>query len=385
MPARHRVGFLIHPTSAAYVRKTFPEAKTDADVDAVLRSFKPARDYSVQITSLTGAEVEVFVYGIPLMPDGFLSRPRQEVMALLLAAARLAKEDGVKALGLAAFTSIVPSGGFEIERSVGIPCTSGNTFTAAIAVRGLLAMAAEMKRDVSACTVAVVGATGSVGSPCVDLIAAHRPKKLLLIARNAERLETRTQQVRDAFGIPAEWSTDLDDLKTADLVFVSASATTALLEPESLKSGALVCDVSVPHAVSQSIFEKRPDVLVMEGGFVRVHKDMMRSLQVKTFASENGIQLAKLMPCSAYLADGVWAACLAETFLLGLEGRFENIGLGTITAEQALAMELIGQKHGMHVAPEKLTLFAELLGNPRLADESRLRFLATQAPRGRSN
>jgi len=377
----NRVGFLIHPTSAAYVRRTFPEAKTDADISALLRSFKPSRDYSVRITSLTGAEVEVLVYGLPLMPEDFLSRPREEVMGLLLEGAELARADGVKLLGLAAFTSIVPSSGLQIQRSVGIPCTSGNTYTAAIAVRGLLAIAEEMKRDIRACTVAVVGATGSGGSPCVDLIAAHRPKKLLLVARNAERLENRAQRVRDELGIDVAWSTDLEALRDADLVFISASATTALVEPHLLKSGALVCDVSIPHAVSQSIFEERPDVLVMEGGFVRVNEKVMRSLKATSLGGEHAINLASLMPCSAFLAGGLWAACLAEVFLLGLEGKFENVGLGAITAEQALAMEAIGTKHGMSVAPEKLTLFPELLDNPRLAEESRRRFLASQAAR----
>jgi fatty aldehyde-generating acyl-ACP reductase len=319
--------------------------------------------------------VEVLIYGVPLMPDAFVSRPRDEVMALLLEAAQLAKSDGVKVLGLAAFTSIVPSGGIQIQRTVGVPCTSGNTYTAAIAVRGLLAIAAEMKRDISACTIAVVGATGSVGSPCVDLIAAHGPKKLLLLARNEERLQSRAERVREEFKIDVEWATELEALRSADLVFVSASATTALVEPHLLKSGALVCDVSVPHAVSQSIFEKRPDVLVMEGGFVRVHDDVMKSQRVKAFGDESVIHVSKLMPCSAYISSGLWAACLAEVFLLGLEGRFENVGLGTITAQQALAMEAIGEKHGMRVAPERLTLFPEIMGNPRLAEESRRRFV----------
>jgi hypothetical protein len=107
----------------------------------------------------------------------------------------------------------------------------------------------------------------------------------------------------------------------------------------------------------------------------------MRSLKATSLGGEHAINLASLMPCSAFLAGGLWAACLAEVFLLGLEGKFENVGLGAITAEQALAMEAIGTKHGMSVAPEKLTLFPELLDNPRLAEESRRRFLASQAAR----
>jgi len=385
MTTAHRVGFLIHPTSAEFVRRTFPAARTDADIDALLRRFTSARDYSIHLTSLTGARVEVFVYGIPLMPNDFVSRPREEVMGHLLDAARIAKEDGVRVLGLAAFTSIVPSGGIQIQRTVGIPCTSGNTFTAAIAVRGLLGVAAEMKHDVRSSTVAVVGATGSVGSPCVELIARERPKKLILLARNAERLASRAEALAREHAVDVEWSTNLDDLKVADLVFVSASATSALLDPHVLKSGALVCDVSVPHAVSQRIFEMRPDVLVMEGGVVRIHDDMMKSFEVRAYESTNGIQVSKLMPCSTYLSDGLLAACLAETFLLGLEGQFENVGLGAITADQALAMEAVGRKHGMTVARERLTLFAELLQNPRLAEESHRRFVEAHSASHRAS
>jgi fatty aldehyde-generating acyl-ACP reductase len=376
MPTCNRVGFLIHPTSADYVRHTFPDAKTDADIAEVLRSLRPSRDYSVRITSLTGAEVEVLIYGIPLMPEAFLSRPRDEVMALMLEAAQLAKDDGVKVLGLAAFTSIVPSGGIQIQRKVGVPCTSGNTYTAAIAVRGLLAIAAEVKRDLRECTVAVVGATGSVGSPCVDLIAAHTPKKLILLARNEERLQNRAERVREQFRLDVEWATDLKALRSADLVFISASTTTAVVEPHLLKSGALVCDVSVPHAVSQSIFEKRPDVLVMEGGFVRVDERVLATQKLTTLGGEGNV--TKLVPCSGYLSSGLWAACLSETFLLGFEGKFESVGLGTITAEQALAMEAIGEKHGMRAASERLTMFAEIMGNPDLAEQSRQRFLAAE-------
>jgi len=238
---------------------------------------------------------------------------------------------------------------------------------------------AGMQRDIRDCVVAVVGATGSVGSPCVDLLAGHKPKKLLLLARNVERLASRAEQVRAEYGVDVEWTTDLEDLRQADVVFVSASATTALLEPHVLKSGALVCDVSVPHAVSQSIFEKRPDVLVMEGGVVRIDERVMESFVIKPFTSPNGIQVSKLMPCSAYLSNGLLAACLAETFLVGLEGQFENIGLGTITAAQALEMEEIGRKHGMVAARERLTLFAELLQNPRLAEEALRRFVESRS------
>ena len=43
-----------------------------------------------------------------------------------------------------------------------------------------------------------------------------------------------------------------------------------MIEPEDLKAGAIVCDVARPRNVSREVASKRKDVLVIEGGVIKV-------------------------------------------------------------------------------------------------------------------
>ena len=46
-----------------------------------------------------------------------------------------------------------------------------------------------------------------------------------------------------------------------------------LVEPEDLQTGAVVCELSLPHDVGRRVARERPDVLVTEGGNMRVPGD----------------------------------------------------------------------------------------------------------------
>jgi hypothetical protein len=76
---------------------------------------------------------------------------------------------------------------------------------------------------------------------------------------------------------------------------------------------------------------KRPDVLVIESGEIEVPGD----LQVKNIG----------------LPKNVVYACLAETIVLALEGRFENYTVGrAIEWEKVHEIYKMGLKHGMRLA-----------------------------------
>jgi fatty aldehyde-generating acyl-ACP reductase len=63
---------------------------------------------------------------------------------------------------------------------------------------------------------------------------------------------------------------DRDTLYQADLVVTVTSAVDAIIQPQHLKPGAVVCDVARPRDVSKRVAEQRDDVLVFEGGLVEV-------------------------------------------------------------------------------------------------------------------
>ena len=62
-----------------------------------------------------------------------------------------------------------------------------------------------------------------------------------------------------------EISTAMQDLRQADMVLTVTNAIEAVIEPQHLKSGVVVCDVARPRDVSRQVIEARNDVLVIEG------------------------------------------------------------------------------------------------------------------------
>ena len=58
------------------------------------------------------------------------------------------------------------------------------------------------------------------------------------------------------------------------MVLTATSSTQDVIEPEDLRTGAVVCELSLPHDVSRRVALERPDVLVVEGGNMRVPGDM---------------------------------------------------------------------------------------------------------------
>jgi predicted amino acid dehydrogenase len=117
------------------------------------------------------------------------------------------------------------------------------------------------------------------------------------------------------------------------MVIAVSSATDVLIEPEDLRPGAVVCDVARPRNVSAAVYEKRNDVLVIDGGVIRVPGENV------DFGFNFGFP-----PKHA-------EACIAETIILALERRFECFTLGAdIRLDQVEEITRLAHKHGFEVA-----------------------------------
>jgi predicted amino acid dehydrogenase len=151
----------------------------------------------------------------------------------------------------------------------------------------------------------------------------------VLIGRDAER----TAQV--AGEIPgAEVSVDVARVREADAIVTVSSATQELIMPEHLRPGSVVCDVARPRDVSVRVAKERPDVLVIEGGVVRVPGDV-------DFRFNFGFPEK-----TAY-------ACMSETMILALEGdpKLFNFTVGKdVSVEQVDLISSLAEKHGFELA-----------------------------------
>lgn len=228
----------------------------------------------------------------------------------VVAAVDRAVRSGVDLVGLGGLTAPVTNGGMVLRRRTDIGVTNGNAFTASIVhrqIRSLLATAPHGR-------VAVVGATGSVGSAVTRLLARDGDiAELLLVARGSSRLSSLAAEIGSA--VPVRTSDRLDSLTESDVVVLLTAAADTVLRAEHLGPGAAVLDATQPRNTSPELQQRRPDVLLLDGGIVEVP----------------GL---RLHGGTMGLPDGRTFACLAETMLLSLSGHRGHFTLGRPTLDQ---------------------------------------------------
>jgi len=279
----------------------------------------------------TGKEIEGCFVACPLTAQQVLQLPTQTVYNKIVKTGRLAHSLGARILGLGAFTAVVGDGGMTVARRLGMPVTTGRSLTVASAVEALKQAVNYRGIRLESATVAVVGATGSIGSACAKMLAPLAGG-LILVSRQESRLAQEQARIKAAGARRVRASTQVEDIIEADLVLSATSAAKPIIQPRHLKKGAIVCDVALPSDVSPQVEQERDDVLLIEGGILELPGEV-------DFNFDFG-----LPPGRAY-------ACMAETMVLALEGRYESYSLGrNIQVEQVHEMARLARKHGVRLS-----------------------------------
>jgi predicted amino acid dehydrogenase len=329
--------FVIHPIDPKKdVARKFPLLGKVLPVPAIhffSRFFPP--QYISHITGCrsdsSGDEIEGWLVACPYTPDTMLRLKTETVYKKIIQTGRMAEKLGARILGLGAFTSVVGDAGLTIAQGLDIPVTTGNSYTVHIAVESVREGARMMGIPLKSATAAIIGATGSIGAVCAELLARD-VGELILVGRRADALGLVKERAEAQGANNVRVATDLELLPQADLVLTVTSAVGAIIESRHLKVGAVVCDVSRPRDVSRQVAEQRNDVLVIEGGMVAAPGPV-------NFNFDFGFP-----PGKAY-------ACMAETMTLALEGRYESYTLGRdITLEQVDEIARLATKHGFRLA-----------------------------------
>jgi fatty aldehyde-generating acyl-ACP reductase len=312
--------FVIHPLSLEDVSRYEPGAAgKGAPIIRKILEWMPSYA-AVHVTGVRtpdGRETEGWFVASPLLPEQIMELPREEVYKRIVRAIEIGAELGAQIAGLGAFTGVVGDGGVTIAERSPIPVTTGNSLTIAAGIQSLFRGAREMEIDLPRATAVVAGATGSIGGACVQLIAPH-VKHVILVARNNTRLAKYHESIKDRLPCSSSFTTDISDaVRRSQLILTATSSTHDVVEPEDLQTGAVVCELSLPHDVSRRVALERPDVLVTEGGNMIVPGNP-RFERIREPGSEFDLNLP---PRTAL-------ACMSETMVLALERRFEPFTLG---------------------------------------------------------
>lgn len=329
-----RFAFIIHPIEYTDVSRKFKFLKnlSEKNVERIIKVLPP-----IKISKITGvksefSETEGYFIAVPLTSNQMLSLPENYVLKRIIRAAKMAEKLDVDIVGLGALTSVVGDAGITIAKNVNIAVTSGNSLTVATAVEATKKAVDIMGKYLDECNVAVIGATGSIGKVCAELLLP-KSKNMFLVARNMERLKEFANKLEGNYNKKVYVTSDIKEaLQNADVVITVSSSKDAIIEAEYLKKGAIVCDVARPRDVSKDVAKKRQDVLIIEGGVVEIPGDV-------NFNFNFGFP-----PKTGY-------ACMAETMLLALEGRIENYSLGRdLSLDRVKEIHNLAKKHGFKLA-----------------------------------
>jgi len=329
--------FIIHPIDPKRdVSRKFPllgRVLTEGQINFFSTFFPPVYLSEIQgITSdATGKQVRGWLIACPYTPQRMLDLPVQMVYRKIIQTGHMAEKLGAQILGLGAFTSVVGDAGVTIAKGLDVPVTTGDAYTVSVAVQALRAAAQEMDILLQNATAAVVGASGAIGRVCAESLAGE-VGRLILIARDEVVLEELRRRLRPNARAELVVSTKMHSLAEAQLILTVTSAVHDVIDPADLQAGSVICDVARPRDVSAMVARARNDILVIDGGMVDVPGPV-------DFHFNFGFPTGK-----AY-------ACMAETMVLALEGRFEDYTVGkNITMERVTEITTLAAKHGFRLS-----------------------------------
>ena len=346
----NRFSFVIHPLSQEQLKKepTIELASRFAPkgfMDAVEKiiAYSPPMVYCkiTGIRSPSGVEAEGWLITVGGTPKQMLSHSPEFTYKRLLQAAKMSKRLGAQIMGLGAFTKVVGDAGKTVAKLADIPVTTGNSYSAsgalwaaADAVRRMGLITVDKGKKLKAKTM-VVGATGAIGSVCCRLLAMAFTDVYMVDVRHSKLLALKESMLGDTPDVHVEISTRADKfLSDMDVIVTATSAGggKSVIDIMKVKPGCVITDVARPLDLSPQDVAKRPDVLVIESGEILLPGDNVEMRDIG------------LPPRVAY-------ACLAETIVLALEGRYETFTIGReIEWQKVKEIYKLGLKHGMKLA-----------------------------------
>ncbi|MBD2815200.1 aminotransferase class III-fold pyridoxal phosphate-dependent enzyme [Xenorhabdus sp. Flor] len=395
--ADYKVAFINHLISANGLREVDPSFSIFSDEELELfvenstfnlstKPFKAAR-----IRSGDGKSVEFTLYPLTVtskmikkaLEKNELGRLRHEIDIRIAQAA----SDGNVAVGLGMFTSIITNNGKSLKNTP-ISVTTGNALTVGIGIEALQKSIAD--RDMVNMRIAIVGGAGNIGSVYAEILGPQFQEMILIGSSNHGSLKKLdmvkyhiykniyeqfivnripvtgglAKKIVDCLSsMPADYligkenvgieidrylnqyyptqtfihtSQDISDIENCDVIVCASNASEAFLSIEKIKKRAIVCDISVPHNLSDEDVLRRPDIKILRGGIVQTPNNDSLDTRVR-----------------AYLKEGQIYACMAETILLGLEEYTGNFSYGNISANQVIDIMAIAKKHNFTLSDIK--------------------------------
>ena len=345
-----RCAFIIHPLSVKHLALTpgFSFLRTAPKKVVSFAESSMARipvfrygELTHARSELNGQEVVCDIYALCATPRAMLRMDENFIYDQLVAAAEDAHRRGALMIGLGAYTKVIGDSGVTVARRSPIPVTTGNSYSAAATLWAARVMVQRMgfvkkenEHGQMLMKVMVLGATGSIGRVSAQLLSMVASEIVVVAPRADKLLELRDELKALSPHTVVHVRTDPnEELEDTDLIVTATSNQRGqILDIMRVKPGAVICDCSRPLDIRPEEARRRPDVLVIESGEIDLPGPVRMSVDIG------------LPKPSVY-------ACLAETVLLTMEGRYETFSLSRqLQLERVKQIYQLGLKHGARLS-----------------------------------
>ena len=269
-----KFAFLVHPRDNVDFLRRFPHLSLFPEkfISFLTRNMPP-----VVVSEITGLvdkdknPIEGHIIAITMTAKQMIE-DRELALKKIQQAARFAKKRGVKIMGLGALTASLSKGGLDVASEVkDIGITTGRAYTTKTVTDYVKKCVHDFNFQKSEVSVAIVGASGSIGSSCAKILAKWGVRNFLFVdlSKRAEDLKGSVEKLKEIHGeMTIEVSHSIKDIKGYDIVITATNAPEALLSDEDLLPGTIVVNDAQPSDVPESIIRNRDDILVIEGGVI---------------------------------------------------------------------------------------------------------------------
>lgn len=296
----------------------------------------PRSVFKMKIKSKTGSHINGVYIESFIDPDKLGVQYTRANLKKVIGAINNSQKLNAKITALGGFTSIVLEGNTSTFSVSKMRLTTGNSLTSAYILKGVEKAAKKLNIDIHSSQILIIGATGDIGIACVNYLKSQ-VKKLLLCARNENRLKKYTQELVSE-KVSVESSISLDDLiPKADIIISVASSKD--IEIKHCKKGVLICDAGYPKNIESKISHLN-DAHVFHGGMGKIYYGY-------EFIPDYTNIFYKYP--SQHIAHG----CALEAVVLAFENKIESysIGKGNITRKKIEEIYSLSIKHGIEIAP----------------------------------
>ncbi len=270
-------GFLVHPRDFDDVYKKYPILKVlpNSVVGIILRNMSP-----VLVSKITGLkdregnELLGYIVSIPITAKQML-KDKELAVAKMKEALLFCENKGIKIVGLGALTASLSHGGQKLNDDKSkVVLTTGRIYTAKTVFSYAKDVIEKFQLNTKELNVGIVGASGSIGSGCLELLLNYGVKNFTLvdIERKKEKLQNRLNSL-DKAGLLKNTNIKIDhkiqSIQDGHLIITATNTPEAVISSDDIKKeGVIIINDAQPSDLAEDLYS-RNDVLIIEGGIIK--------------------------------------------------------------------------------------------------------------------